>query len=80
MVKDGLAVAISGAASVDVLDDVIALLRDRRHGASRLLLLQALQKSSDPRAQAALMELGTDPDLAKEIQVTLAQVLSLKKR
>jgi hypothetical protein len=67
--KDGLAVAISGIATDDVLGDVIALAKDAKNGTSRVLLLSALERSKDPRAQRALMELGTDPDLGKEIQV-----------
>jgi hypothetical protein len=67
--KDGLAVAISGIATDDVIGDVIALARDRKHGTSRGLLLFALERSKDPRAQQALMELGTDIQLRKEIQL-----------
>jgi hypothetical protein len=48
---------------------VIALARDRKHGTSRGLLLFALERSKDPRAQQALMELGTDIQLRKEIQL-----------
>jgi hypothetical protein len=69
--KDGLAVAIAGIATDDVIGDVIALARDRKHGTSRVLLLLALERSKDPRAQQALMELGTDPELQKEIQIIL---------
>ena len=71
--KDGLAAAIAAAADDDVSGDVIALARDTRHGSSRLLLLSALDRSSDPRARAALMDLRADPDLAKEIRVILGR-------
>lgn len=67
--KEGLAVAISAIVTDDVIADVIALVRDRRHGESRVLLLDALGRSKDPRAQQALMELGADPELQKQIQV-----------
>jgi hypothetical protein len=67
--KEGLAVAISGIVTDDLIADVIALVRDRRHGESRVLLLDALRRSKDPRAQQTLMELGADPDLQKQIQV-----------
>ena len=67
--KDGLAVAIGGIATDEVLEDVIELAKDTRHGASRVLLLLALERSKDARAQQALMELGTDPELEKEIQL-----------
>ena len=72
--KGGLAVAIAAAADDEVIDEVIALARDRRHGESRLLLLSALERSRDPRAKAALMELRTDPELEKEIRVILRRL------
>jgi hypothetical protein len=75
--KDGLAVAISVVADDEVIDEVLALVRDERHGPSRILLLGALERSEDPRARAALMELGTDAELKKEIQIVLRR---LKKR
>lgn len=73
-VKDGLAVAIAGASNDDLVADVIALARDTSQGPSRVLLLGALEHSADPRARAALMDLGTDPDLTKEIQVILRRL------
>jgi len=79
-VKDGLAVAIAGAANDELIGDVMALARDSRHGPSRLLLLRALERSDDPRARAALMDLGTDPDLQKEIQVILRRLNRSKRQ
>jgi hypothetical protein len=72
--KDGLAVAIAAAANDELICDVIALAQDPSQGPSRLLLLGALERSADPRARAALMDLGTDPDLAKEIQAILRRL------
>jgi hypothetical protein len=69
-----LAVAIAGASDDEVIGDVITLARDSRHGPSRLLLLGALERSKDPRSRAALMGLGTDPELEKEIQVILCRL------
>jgi hypothetical protein len=77
--KDGLAAAIAAAADDEVIGDVIALARDSRHGSSRLLLLSALERSADPRARAALMDVGTDPDLTKEIQVILRRLKRAKR-
>jgi len=74
--KEGLAVAISGIATDDVIEDVIALARDARHGTSRVLLLSALEGSKNPGAQQALMELGADPELRKQIQI----IFKRKKR
>jgi aminopeptidase N len=61
--KAGLAVALAAAADGDVLDEVIALARDSRHGQSRVLLLAALRRL---RAQAALQELADDPVMGQE--------------
>jgi hypothetical protein len=69
--KDGLAVAVAAAATDDTIGDLIALARNRTHGASRLLLLRALERSKDPRAGPTLMELGADPELHEEIEVIL---------
>ena len=78
-VKGGLAVAIANTSDDEVIGEVIALARDRQHGSSRLLLLSALERSGDRRARATLMELGTDPDLMKEIPIILRR-LNRKKR
>ena len=78
-VKRGLAVAIAAAADREVIEDVIALARDRRYGPTRVLLLDALERSKDPRAHAALRELEADPDLVKEIRVILRR-LDRRKR
>jgi hypothetical protein len=78
--KDGLAVAIAATADDDVLEDLVALLRERQHGSSRLFLLMALERSKSARARAVLMELGTDPDLEKEVQVILRRKRSKERR
>lgn len=77
--KDGLAEAIAAVADDDVIGEVVALARDVRHGPSRLLLLSALERSSDPRARTALMDLGTDPELRKEIRVILHRLKRAKR-
>ena len=78
--KDGLAVAVAAAADPSVLDELIVLVKDRKHGKSRLLLLSALARVKDPRAHAALMGLGTDPDLADEVQGILKRLKSKKTK
>jgi hypothetical protein len=50
-----------------VIDELIALAKDRSHGSSRLLLLRGLRKSRTPAAKKALEELASDPELSKEI-------------
>lgn len=69
--KAGLAAALAAIAGTDRLDELIELARDPAHGTSRVLLLGALQRSSDPRAKAALMELGSDPELHQQVQIIL---------
>lgn len=73
-VRSGLAAAIAAAADDDVINDVITLASDKRYGPSRLLLLSALEHSTDPQARAALVELRTDPDLTKEIREILRRI------
>lgn len=72
--KEGLAVAISVAADDTVIEEVVELVRNRRHGSSRVLLLSALERSTDPRAVVALTDLRTDPDLSKEIKNILRRL------
>lgn len=78
-VKSGLAAAISVVANDEIIDAVIALAQDARHGTSRLLLLSALERSADPRARAALVALGTDSDLHKEVRAILRRLKPAKK-
>ncbi|MBI1754601.1 MAG: hypothetical protein HY014_18470 [Acidobacteria bacterium] len=67
LVKDGLAVALAVIATDEVINTVIDLVKDTSHGTSRILLLRALKKSRSSAAKNALVELSSDPDLAKEI-------------
>jgi hypothetical protein len=73
-IKEGLAVAIAGAAADDVIGDVMDLAKNPRNGPSRLLLLSALERSADPTAWVTLISLGTDSELAAEIQVILRRL------
>lgn len=75
--KDGVAVAISNVADDEVLDELVELARDPEHGESRLLPLNALERSKHPEARKALMDLGADPALHKEVQRILRR---LKRR
>jgi hypothetical protein len=65
--KHGLAVALSAAADDTVIDDVITLAREDRHGDSRILLLNALERSNAPHAAATLEELASDPTFEQEL-------------
>ena len=70
-VRQGLAAALAAMVDRAHLDDLLVLLRDRRHGTSRSILLRGLQRLRDPRARAALEELAADPDLKKQIGIIL---------
>jgi len=78
--KHGLAVALAATADRAVLDEVIALVRDREHGSSRGLLLKVLSRSRDPRALQTLKELAEDPELYKEIAFILKRKEQTKRR
>jgi hypothetical protein len=66
--KWALHLAIAAAADATVLDTLIRLTCDRRHGRNRALFVDALARIDDPRAQAALAELASDPDLAEDVK------------
>jgi HEAT repeat protein len=63
--KWALGCALAGAADDDVLEDVIELVLDTRHGVNRAALLSALDKSPRPRAREVLLGLRKDPQLAQ---------------
>lgn len=77
--KAGLAVALANVADDETIDDLIALARDAQHGESRLLLLNALERSRLPQARKALMELGGDSGLQKEVQRILRRLKQTRK-
>jgi HEAT repeat protein len=66
--KDGLAAALAATASESVVEQLIELAQDTKHGESRVLLLGALARSRTPEAQRALQELHIDPQLATELE------------
>jgi hypothetical protein len=66
--KWALHLAIAAAADVTVLDTLIRLACDRRHGRNRALFVDALARIGAPRARAALAELVSDPDLADDVR------------
>jgi hypothetical protein len=74
--KDGLAVAIANVVDDETLEELIALAGDAQHGESRLLLLNALERSRLPQARKALMDLSGDPALHNEVQ----RILRRQKR
>lgn len=66
--KWALHLAVAAAADVSVLDTLIKLACDRRHGRNRALFIDALARINDPRAKAALAELANDPDLTDDVR------------
>jgi hypothetical protein len=64
-VKWALHLAIGAAADASVIDDLIHLAADRRHGEHRSFFVDALFRIRNTRASAALEELKADPDLAE---------------
>lgn len=71
--KDGLAVAIGGAADDAVVDDVIALAKDPANGTNRVLMLDALGRSKAPQARAALAAIAQDPAIGEEARRLLKE-------
>jgi hypothetical protein len=80
--KDGLALALREHAFKDkqLLDEIIALIKDPSNGPSRVLLVAVLSRSRQPHAKEVLYELRDDPDLYKEIAVRLKQFERNAKR
>ena len=77
--KAGLAAALSAAADDSVLEDLIELVLERRHGENRGLLLDALRRSKRPEAMSALENLRHDPELSREIAVILRRKLRSRR-
>lgn len=80
MVRTGLAAALAATAGEEQIDGVIALVQDKGLGSSRLILLSALERSSDPQALSTLLHLRTDPDFAKEVPFILRRLKHLRRR
>jgi hypothetical protein len=67
-VKQSIASALAGASDDSVINELIALAKDKSQGDSRVLLLRGIRRSKRPEARQAIEELANDPDLAKEIR------------
>jgi HEAT repeat protein len=67
-IKWALHIAIAAAADLTVLDPLIKLACDRRHGRNRALFIDALARIKDPRSTAAIAELAKDKDLADDVR------------
>jgi uncharacterized protein YidB (DUF937 family) len=65
--KQGLAVAVAKAVTRETLGELIELLRDERHGNSRLLVLDGLKRFRGAEVSAVLQELSQDPLFAHSL-------------
>jgi HEAT repeat protein len=61
-----LADALERAATAEVMDDLIELVRDQRHGPARSVLIGALGRLGDFRVIDVLLELVDDPELGAQ--------------
>jgi hypothetical protein len=66
--KWALHLAVAAAADVSVLDPLIRLACDQRHGRNRALFVDALARIDHSKAKAALAELASDPDLSRDVR------------
>lgn len=73
--KDALANTLAAAITNRTLGDLVDLVRDRRHGESRVLLLPPLfrRRNRDETVKTLLDELAEDPELATEIAARRAR-------
>ena len=67
--KDGLAVALAALADDQRIPQLVELIRDERHGESRVFFVRPLNRSGRADATAALDDLAGDPQVAQEIQI-----------
>lgn len=69
--KRGLAVTLGNIADKMLLDETIALMRNRKVGSTTILILPALTRTRDELAQAAVLELKDDRELRRQIAYVL---------
>ena len=74
--KDGLAVALAATLVRPKIAEALELVRNRRHGTSRVLLLRGLRRFRDPTISETLEELKDDPDL----HVMIAEYAKVRNR
>ena len=65
-VKFSIGCALSACVTEDVIDDVVALVDEPRHGENRLVFLKVLSESPSLKAQAAFEQATRDSQLMKE--------------
>lgn len=65
--KNGLACTLSVAVTEATMGELVELLKDPANGESRILMLSAIRRSTNPIAKQAREELAMDPELSREI-------------
>ena len=78
-VKFAIGLALGAAATRDVLDDVLELLRNKRHGSARLAFIRTLMRFRDPRRDSLLAELASDSDLHLEVAAAMKRVAKRRR-
>jgi hypothetical protein len=73
LVRDGLASALSDAATKDQIPDVVAILNDARWGENRIYFLRTLTRLRHPDRWALIADLTDDPDLGEQATHMLKQ-------
>lgn len=77
--KSGLALALANVADEEIMDHVIGLIRDPRHGESRIFMLRALLRSRKQTARDALDDAEADPVLGREASTLLKRLHPLRE-
>lgn len=78
--KWAIANALSVVADVSVFDDIVELVRDKRHGRAREMLAVALANMKDPRAVDVLIELLDDEEVAGHAVLALRKLAPPEER
>lgn len=72
--------ALSVVADDSVFDDVASLVRDRRYGKGRQMVVVGLGRSKDPRAVPLLVELLDDDDVVAHAVMALGKLKAVASR
>ena len=78
--KWGIACALSVAGHDGVIDDVLRLLDEKRHGRNRVPLLDILARSELERAATALEAMSDDPEIGHDARELIAKKKKKKRR
>jgi hypothetical protein len=76
--KDGLAVALSGMARPDDLDEIIGLVENYKNGRTRIFFLDNLSRSRKIKAFETIAHHANDPQIGKAAKQILQRKLKTK--